>query len=124
MLRDANNRRIVLVTNILLAILLVVLVLIVLAQANPGTHIPGRDYGFYVYIGDQILHGRLPYQDAWESKPPAIFYLNAIGLWIGRGSRWGVWVIEFISLLVAAAFSFLVMKKLWGIWPALGGLLL
>ena len=124
MLRDVNDRRIILVTNILLAILLVVLVLIVLVQANPGTHIPGRDYGFYVYIGDQILHGKLPYRDAWESKPPAIFYLNTIGLWIGRGSRWGVWIIELIALLVAAVFSFHIMKKLWGIWPALGGLLL
>ena len=124
MLPDVNNRTIVGISVILLAILLLVLVLIVLVQANPGTHLPGRDYGFYVYIGDQILHGRLPYRDAWESKPPAIFYLNAIGLWIGRGSRWGVWIIELIALLVAAAFSFLIMKKLWGIWPALGGLCL
>ena len=124
MLPNVNNRLIASISIILLATLLVVLVLIVLVQANPGTHVPHRDYGFYVYIGDQILHGRLPYRDAWESKPPAIFYLNTLGLWIGRGSRWGVWIIEFIALLVAAAFSFLSMKKLWGIWPALGGLFL
>ncbi len=104
-----NDRLIVLITRILLAMLLMLLVLIVLVQANPGTRIPGRDYGFYVYIGDQIVHGKLPYRDAWESKPPAIFYVNAVGLWLGRGSRWGVWMIELIALLAAGVFSLNIM---------------
>jgi len=124
MLSKGNDRLIVLVTRILLAMLLMLLVLTVLVQANPGTRIPGRDYGFYVYIGDQIVHGKLPYRDAWESKPPAIFYVNAIGLWLGRGSRWGVWIIELIALLAAAIISFNTIRKLWGIWPALAGLIL
>ena len=124
MLPKGNDRLIVLITRILLAMLLMVLVLTVLVQANPGTRIPGRDYGFYVYIGEQIVHGKLPYRDAWESKPPAIFYVNAIGLWLGRGSRWGVWIIELIALLAAATISFSTMRKLWGIWPALAGLVL
>ena len=124
MLSMGNDRLIVFITRILLTMLLMLLVLIVLVQANPGTRIPGRDYGFYVYIGDQIVHGKLPYRDAWESKPPAIFYVNAIGLWIGRGSRWGVWVIELIALLAAAIISFTTIRKLWGIWPALAALTL
>ncbi len=119
-----NHERTIFVTNVLLLVLIVVLVLLVLVQANPGTSLPGRDYGFYVYIGDQILHGRLPYRDAWESKPPAIFYLNAVGVWLGRGSRWGVWVIELITLLAAAIFSLAVTRRLWGLWPALGSLCL
>jgi hypothetical protein len=124
MLSIGNDRLIVLITRILLAMLLILLVLTVLVQANPGTRIPGRDYGFYVYIGDQIVHGKLPYRDAWESKPPAIFYVNAIGLWLGRGSRWGVWIFELIVLLAAATISFNTIRKLWGIWPALAGLVL
>jgi len=119
-----NDRLIVPITHILLAMLLMLLALAVLLQANPGTRIPGRDYGFYVYIGDQIIHGKLPYLDAWESKPPAIFYVNAVGLWLGRGSRWGVWIIELIALLAAGVFSFNTTRKLWGIWPALAGLIL
>lgn len=124
MLSKGNDRLITLSTRILLAVLLILLALTVLVQASPGTRIPGRDYGFYVYIGDQIVHGKLPYRDAWESKPPAIFYVNAIGLWLGRGSRWGVWIIELIALLAAATFSFTTIRKLWGIWPALAGLTL
>src|SRR5512141_2880099 len=75
------------------------LALIVLVQANAGTRTLGRDQGFYVYIGDEIVHGRLPYADAWEGKPPAIFYLNALGIWLARGSRWGVWIIEVLFLV-------------------------
>jgi dolichyl-phosphate-mannose-protein mannosyltransferase len=119
-----NDRLIVPITRILLAMLLMLLALTVLVQANPGTRVPARDYGFYVYIGDQIVHGKLPYRDAWESKPPAIFYVNAVGLWLGRGSRWGVWIIELIALLAAATISFTTLRKLWGIWPALAGLML
>jgi len=48
MLSMRNDRLIVLITRILLAMLLMLLVLTVLVQANPGTRIPGRDYGFYV----------------------------------------------------------------------------
>jgi hypothetical protein len=121
MSRKTNDQQIVIATSILLAVLFIVLVLIILVQANPGINLPGRDYGVYIYIGDQIVHGKLPYRDAWESKPPAIFYLNAIGLWVGRGSRWGIWMIEFITLLVATIFSLNTMKKLWGLLPALGG---
>ncbi|HET9905744.1 MAG TPA: glycosyltransferase family 39 protein [Anaerolineales bacterium] len=124
MVPNVTNRHFTGISVILLGILLVVLVLNVLVQANPGTHVPGRDYGFYVYIGDQILNGGLPYRDGWESKPPAIFYLNTVGLWIGRGSRWGVWMLEFIALFAASAISLHTLNKLWGIWPALGGLLL
>src|SRR4026208_2129274 len=115
MLPQRNDQLIVLITRILLAMLLMLLVLTVLVQANPGTRIPGRDYGFYVYIGDQIVHGKLPYRDAWESKPPAIFYVNAIGLGVGGGSRGGVWVIELIALRAAAIISFTTIRKLWGI---------
>jgi hypothetical protein len=40
-----NDRLIVPITHILLAMLLMLLALAVLLQANPGTRIPGRDYG-------------------------------------------------------------------------------
>jgi hypothetical protein len=113
-----------LVQAFLLSALMLVLTLIVLVQSNPGKKTPARDYGFYVYIGDQILQGKLPYRDAWESKPPAIFYLNAFALWIGRGTRWGIWAIEAACLMTAIYASFILMKRLWGTWPALFGVLL
>src|SRR6185369_17929219 len=97
------------------------LALAVLAQANPGTELPSRDYGIFVYIGEQITHGKLPYRDVWDNKPPGIFYLNAVALWIGRGSKWGVWIVEYFFLCGATLLSFSLIKKLWGVWPAIFG---
>ena len=107
---------------ILYAALFATLALTVLTQANPGTELPNRDYGYYAYIGKQIAKGYLPYQNAWESKPPAIFYLNAFALRLGRGFRWGIWLVEFGFLFSAIAASFYLLKKLWGIAPALFGI--
>ena len=112
-----NNLRMIILFGVLFAIL----ALIVLAQTNPGTNLPNRDYGFYSYIGKQIVKGKLPYLDIWESKPPAIFYVNAFALRLGRGFRWGIWFVEFVFLFSAIASSFFMMKKLWGTVPALFG---
>lgn len=108
---------------LILALTFSVLALTVLTQANPGTELPNRDYGFYAYIGKLIAKGQLPYRDAWESKPPAIFYLNAIALRLGRGSRWGIWLVEYLFLFSAIAASYHLLKKLWGTTPALFGVM-
>ena len=113
------SRRISILGNFLLAGLIGLLTLIVLSQANPGITLLNRDEGVYEYIGQQILLGKLPYKDAWESKPPAIFYVDALGLWAAHGLRWGIWAIEFICLAVAIWLSYILMKKLWGVFPAL-----
>lgn len=110
------------IQTITLTILFAVLALIILTQANPGTELPNRDYGFYAYIGKQIVKGQLPYLDVWESKPPAIFYLNAFALRLGRGLRWGIWLVEFGFLFAAISASYYLLKKLWGVAPALFGI--
>lgn len=109
--------------RILFFVAVALLALTVLVQTNPGTELPKRDYGIFVYIGEQITHGKLPYRDVWDNKPPAIFYLNAVALWIGRGSRWGVWVVEYVFLFGAIWLSFYLIKNLWGIWPAIFGVI-
>ena len=116
-LKNSLNAQIL--NNILIALLTVLLTLIVLTQANPGITLPDRDYGDRVYTGQQILAGKLPYRDIALGKPPAIYYLNALGLWLAHGYRWGVWAIEFIFIAAAIGLSYLLIKKLWGIFPAL-----
>jgi hypothetical protein len=108
---------------ILLTLLFALLALTVLTQANPGTELPSRDYGFYTYIGKQIVKGHMLYYDVWDHKPPAIYYLNAFALRLGRGLRWGIWLVEFVFLFAAIASSFYLLNKLWGITPALFGIL-
>src|SRR5579871_2607525 len=37
----------------------------------------GPDQGLYAYVGERILHGELPYRDAFDQKPPGIHYVYA-----------------------------------------------
>jgi len=104
---------------LLLALLLALAVLGVLRQANPLLNFPSLDGGYYLYFGQQILAGKTVYVDLWESKTPGIFYVDALGLWLARGSRWGVWMLEFAALFSAAALSFLALRKIHGWLPAL-----
>lgn len=109
--------------TLLVALLLALAVLGVLRQANPLYNFPSLDNGYYLYIGQQIVAGKTPYVDMWESKPPGIFYVNALGLWLARGSRWGVWALEFVALFSAAGVSYLTLRQIYGFLPALLGTL-
>jgi hypothetical protein len=106
------------VFGMLVLVFLSLLVLGVLRQANPLKNGLSLDSGYYLYIGQQVLHGKLPYLDAWESKPPGVFYVNAFAMWLGRETRWGVWLVEFTFLLVSSALGFFVMRRAYGLLPA------
>ena len=110
--------------NILQIAFLCLAVAIVLAQANPFYQFPNRDGGLFMYMGSQILDGKLLYVDIWDNKGPLIFYINALGLFLGRGLRWGVWGVEFVFVFLAAFLGFNLMKKFWGLVPAIFGTLL
>jgi hypothetical protein len=109
------------VERVLLLCLIAILVSLVLFESNPATHSPSRDGGIYAYIGSEIVRGKLPYVDAWESKPPGIFYLNALAIY--WGGRWGIWFSEFLFLVGAAWVGHKVMSTWWGQFPALIGTL-
>lgn len=89
--------------------------------SNPAFSYPGRDGGIFLYIGSLILKGRVPYLEVWENKGPLVFYINALGLFISGGSRWGVWFLEFLFLFGAGVIGYIVIKQLMGTIPALVG---
>lgn len=105
------------------ALTVLVLSVGVLSQADPLRTFPSLDSGYYLYIGQQILQGKTPYLDLWESKPPGIFYINAFGLLLGRGTRWGIWILELLSLLTSAGVGFYLLHRRYGFFPALFGTL-
>ena len=102
-------------------IFLLVLAALILDAGNPLFDKPSRDGGFFLYSGSQILNGKIPYVDFWDSKGPAIFYINALGLFLGQGSRWGVWGLEFIFILVWSFVLYKWLLKMWGSAPAIFG---
>src|SRR3972149_2535829 len=86
-------------------------VLIVSKLSTPAVSYPGRDGGIFLYIGSLILKGRIPYLDVWENKGPLVFYINALGLFLPNGSRWGVWFLEFLFFLAAGWIGWLILKR-------------
>ncbi len=83
-----------------------------------------RDSGVFLYMGWRILNRELPYRDVWDHKPPVIFYINAFGLAIMDGSRWGVWLLEILSLSIAVFVGFKIIRKSLGTSPAIFSTLL
>ncbi|GMV33710.1 MAG: hypothetical protein DCC59_04090 [Chloroflexi bacterium] len=105
-------------------IFLVLLTLVALDLANPVFNKPSRDGGFFLYAGAQILKGKTPYTEIWDNKGPGIFYVNALGLWLGGGSRWGVWLVEFLCIFGAFVILYRDLSRRWGNDSALFGLML
>ena len=83
-----------------------------------------RDSGVFLYTGWRILNGEVPYRDIWDHKPPVIFYIDALGLLISGNSRWGVWLIEFVSIFLAAYIGFQLIRKIFGAESAIISLFL
>ncbi|WP_177225906.1 ArnT family glycosyltransferase [Arsenicibacter rosenii] len=72
---------------------------------------PQRDSGVFAYIGQRILRGELPYRDIWDHKPPLVYYINALGLWL-KPTIAGVIYLQVLFTTAAAFFIFLTLKKL------------
>ena len=106
----------------LLIILVFCLTAVLMLPSNPIDSLPGRDNGVFLYGGQQILLGKTPYLDFWDHKGPLIHYINALGLLIGRGSRWGVWGGEFIFLVLTNLGIYHAAKMQWGSIAALASL--
>ncbi len=81
---------------------------------------PLRDSSVFLYSGQNILSGGIPYRDVWDHKGPLIYLINAAGLLTGDGSRLGVLLIEL--LFVAGVFLALYrgVEKTWGSLAAFG----
>ena len=72
--------------------------------------VPHRDSGIFLQIGSEILNGKVLYQQAWGNPQPLIFYINAIGLWFGQGTVWGVWGLELFFFLVMISLSYRILS--------------
>ncbi|NLT28812.1 MAG: hypothetical protein GXX97_07080 [Dehalococcoidales bacterium] len=103
----------------LMILIVFVLSILTLSAANPNSNPPGRDGGFFLYVGKTIRSGSKLYIDIWDSKGPLIFWINAIG--VGSDySRWGLFFIELSFLSSALFLSYWIIKRQYGFLPALG----
>jgi hypothetical protein len=101
-----------------LAVLLAIILVLLLPLSPALTPMPGRDSGVFLYTGQQILQGQIPYRDVWDHKGPILFFINAIGLRLFNGSAWGVWLMVAIALWLSVVMCFLLLRRLFTTWAA------
>ena len=67
-----------------------VVVLIVLVALPTFTEPPGRDQGIYLYIGRELLAGKVPHRDIFDQRPPGTVSVYGLGMAIfGESMRAG-----------------------------------
>jgi 4-amino-4-deoxy-L-arabinose transferase-like glycosyltransferase len=99
------------ILNSTILIILITLVILSALYFYPyAMEVPHRDSGIYLYLGRELLAGKTIYSEVWEHKPPFIFYINALGLFVGGGSGWGVWGVEVAFLLITVFLSYLLLR--------------
>ena len=106
------------------ALLLLALVCVITIPHRMLLDAPMHDSGLHFYGGWRVLQGDVPYRDFWDDRPPAIYWVNALGLWLGAGSTVGVHVLECLALWLASFILFGIMRKNFGLWGACVGMLL
>ncbi len=63
----------------------------------------GRDQAIYALVAREILHGGMPYRDAFDFKPPGIFLVYALARALFGPAQIGIRILEVASMLMTAA---------------------
>jgi hypothetical protein len=69
------------------------------------------DSGVFSYLGSIINSNKLPYIDAWDHKGLWIYFYNAIGLKLWNDEIRGVYILEYISVVIALLISLRIIIK-------------
>lgn len=102
------------------AIVLTMLVLLVQIRWSPRFEQMRSDSGMFAYAGQRILEGDLPYRDVFDTKPPGVFYVDALALFVGGHTPWAIWALGLVWIIAAALVLFLTLRSAGGLLPALG----
>ncbi len=76
----------------------------------------GRDQGIYALVARTILEGGLPYRDAWDFKPPGIYFVYALARAAFGAGAHAIRIVEVAGLLATLAAMVLLARRFWGDW--------
>lgn len=71
------------------------------------------DDQMFGYFGWRIANGATVYLDVWDNKPPGIYWINALAMWIGGGSYLGVIGVCVVAQLVAMVCFYFIGASIW-----------
>jgi len=82
----------------------------------------GLDQGIYAAVADAMLRGGAPYRDAWDFKPPGVYFVYALARGLFGPGMASVRVLEALSVAsLFAAFPILSRRFAGGVAPGLLG---
>jgi hypothetical protein len=80
----------------------------------------GRDQGIYAVVARTILEGGVPYRDAWDFKPPGVFFVYAGARLLFGRAMYGIRILEVLGMLsLIPAFAILSRRFVGSAKPAL-----
>jgi len=82
----------------------------------------GWDHGIMASVGDVIVRGGMPYQDAWDMKGPLAYCVFALAQWIFGQHMWAIRLLDVLLLLIACATLTRMMARITslraGLWTS------
>lgn len=78
----------------------------------------GRDQGIYAVVGDAVLRGGAPYREAWDFKPPGIFFVYALARGVFGASEHAVRALEALGYASIVGAFVILSRRLIGSWQA------
>ncbi len=89
------------------------------ALLAPLTTYPlGRDQGVFATIADVIERGGAPYKDAWDIKPPGVFYLFWLSFKVFGRSEAAPRLLDLLWTLATAVTIWAIGRRLFSAWAA------
>lgn len=70
----------------------------------------GRDQGLFHTVAREWMHGRWPYVDVFELKPPGIYVVYALGLPFG-GALWPIRVFDLMAVVGTGALAGVIASR-------------
>lgn len=78
------------------------------------TYRHGRDQGIYAIVARSLVEGGMPYRDAWDFKPPGIFFVYASARVLFGASQAGIRIVEAAGLLGTVWLFTRLTERWWG----------
>ncbi len=71
----------------------------------------GLDQNIFAEIGWLLLHGKKLYVDAWDVKPPNVFYIYALFEWLFGTNGFAVRLSDYVFALIAFSAIFIAIRR-------------
>lgn len=96
------------------AMLLAIVLLVAWRSINyVSSMAPWVDSSIFLSMGYHLLHGKVLYRDIWDHKPPVVYALNALALFLGGPDVNAVRTMERLFAMGGGAAFFLLMRQIF-----------